>query len=1120
MERMLPPIALTTLALVATAGLAGAAILVVEVPPGSAGELAGLRAGDEVVAWRGRGPMPGVAGGEVGDPFDWAVVELEVAPRGGASVDVRRQPGGNVVVLPLPAGRTEAVVAPAGDRPLVGPWRRARAAVADASDDAPAEVAALASTAADVAERSPPGTRWWLEMETARLWVRLRGTDAAEAALGRAAAAARDAGAPAAEILARLDLAVLMRRQRRYEDADRVLADAERVAGRAWPDGSVCLGEVVDRRGESARGLGHPDRARRLFERGLELRRSAAPGSLDEALSHNSLCALAYQQGRLEDAVRWCTVALEIRQRTVPGGLEVAKSHNNLGLVSFDIGDLAEADRHLRLALEIKRRRSGAGLTLANTVNNLALVASARGDLESAQRFLEQTVEIERAAGAHAVDLARTFNNLGEVALKRGQWGTARRVLERSLELHRTVEPPTIHAAYAHANLGFALAEIGDLEGAGANYRAAAGVIEEVAPDSLDEAKIATNLADLEWRRGDLAAAERGYRSALALKRRLAAGSIAEASGRAALAGVLLDLGDVSEAREELEAALAVVVRLAPGTDLHARVLHKVGRAALAKGDRRGAIAAWRSALDALDEQVGRVGVGESLRAGLRSTAADIPRDLVRLLVDSGEPARAFEVLERWRAQELGAMLRQREVALSRLPAELERRRRTTSVELERAREALADADPGNAGGVETAMLRVAEARRRWQSVADEIRTVAPLEASLRDPRSVDGRAATDCLGSRAVGLAYMFDDRSGLVFAVGPGDRLEVRSLEPSRTEIARRVTMFRGLVAGGADVAAIRAAGAAVYRDLVAPVEDVVEAAELVVLIPDDPLLVLPWAALVREGPGGGRWLAEWRPTVTAPSLTVLAALRAGAPGPARGPAVAVADPSPAPDTDRSGLAGWSQRLPAARDEVEAVRPALGGPVAALIGTAATEVELKRRAEGASLVHLATHAVLDDRRPLESAVVLAPSPSSVPPEDGLLHAWEVMGSIRLDRALVVLSGCDTGLGRPLSGEGLIGLSRAFHHAGARSVLASLWRVEDRRAAELMRRFYRHLGEGEAAAVALRSAQVEMIRGRAEPRDLLSRAADLVRGTGDAGMSARSHPTSWAALRLEGDWR
>jgi CHAT domain-containing protein len=113
------------------------------------------------------------------------------------------------------------------------------------------------------------------------------------------------------------------------------------------------------------------------------------------------------------------------------------------------------------------------------------------------------------------------------------------------------------------------------------------------------------------------------------------------------------------------------------------------------------------------------------------------------------------------------------------------------------------------------------------------------------------------------------------------------------------------------------------------------------------------------------------------------------------------------------------------------------------------------------------------------------------------LLQAWEVLESVRLDADLVTLSACDTGLGKEMGGEGVIGLTRAFQYAGARSVLASLWSVSDVSTADLMRRFYSHLRAGRSKDEALRRAQVELIHS-----------------------SAFSHPYSWAAFQLVGDWQ
>lgn len=116
---------------------------------------------------------------------------------------------------------------------------------------------------------------------------------------------------------------------------------------------------------------------------------------------------------------------------------------------------------------------------------------------------------------------------------------------------------------------------------------------------------------------------------------------------------------------------------------------------------------------------------------------------------------------------------------------------------------------------------------------------------------------------------------------------------------------------------------------------------------------------------------------------------------------------------------------------------------------------------------------------------------------ENGLLQAWEIFEQVRLDADLVTLSGCNTGLGQELSGEGLIGLTRAFQYAGARSVLASLWSVDDFRTMQLMEKFYAGLKAGNSKDKALRQAQVSMIHTK-----------------------SASSPFYWAAFSLSGDWR
>jgi CHAT domain-containing protein len=146
---------------------------------------------------------------------------------------------------------------------------------------------------------------------------------------------------------------------------------------------------------------------------------------------------------------------------------------------------------------------------------------------------------------------------------------------------------------------------------------------------------------------------------------------------------------------------------------------------------------------------------------------------------------------------------------------------------------------------------------------------------------------------------------------------------------------------------------------------------------------------------------------------------------------------------------------------------------------------------------VHFATHGYLDSERPDLSAVVLSLVDEQGKPQDGFLRALEIY-NLNLPAELVVLSACQTGLGKEIKGEGLVGLTRGFMYAGARRVVVSLWNVNDKATADLMTKFYeKMLKQGERPAAALRAAQVEMLR-----------------------QKQWQSPYYWAAFTMQGEWR
>jgi tetratricopeptide (TPR) repeat protein len=172
-----------------------------------------------------------------------------------------------------------------------------------------------------------------------------------------------------------------------------------------------------------------------------------------------------------------------------------------------------------------------------------------------------------------------------------------------------------------------------------------------------------------------------------------------------------------------------------------------------------------------------------------------------------------------------------------------------------------------------------------------------------------------------------------------------------------------------------------------------------------------------------------------------------------------------------------GEMRRLLLTRDEAEAILSVTPrtGALEALDFRAnratATSDELSRY----RIVHFATHGLLNSEHPELSGVVLSLVDERGQPQDGFLRLHEIF-NLRLSAELVVLSACQTGLGKEVKGEGLVGLTRGFMYAGAARVVASLWQVDDAATAELMKRFYRRmLKDGMRPAAALRAAQVEM---------------------------------------------
>jgi CHAT domain-containing protein len=334
--------------------------------------------------------------------------------------------------------------------------------------------------------------------------------------------------------------------------------------------------------------------------------------------------------------------------------------------------------------------------------------------------------------------------------------------------------------------------------------------------------------------------------------------------------------------------------------------------------------------------------------------------------------------------------------------------------------------------------------------------------------------------------------------------------------------------------------------------PLEKHLGEARTVLLSPDGALAQLPFAAL--PGSKKGSYLLEERALAVVPVPQMLPALLAPVVRESRlKPSLLVvgdldfdrteASAASADDrsTPRGSLKGW-KRLPGTQAEAAAVKDAFrwlfrGGRVTHLRESEGTKAAVRAALGKHRFVHLATHGFFapEDLKSalaagparggdpfgqrgvsgwhplLLSGIVLAGANREARPgeEDGILTAFEVNEMDLSGCDLAVLSACETGLGQVAGGEGLLGLQRAFAVAGTRSVIASLWQVDDKATRDLMLAFYQRLWDRKkplSRIEALRQAQLWMLRDR--PRGMF-RSEDK-----------RLPPSYWAAFVLSGDWR
>ena len=1118
-----------------------ASVVIETVAVASAPEKAGVREGDVFHAWtRPANPPvnPEPASGMLQSPFDWLGVEIEQAPRG--TVELRGERQGEPLVLLMPIGLWDAQVRPVLPAELEDLYRRGKELVDQE------KVEEGVAWWQQVAERAGDGGDWrlraWIWLRIGLAWDRATGFKQAEAAYEAALRESRD---PLSRIAVLEAMGASFIEQVRLDEAEASYRSAFELRKSTWGE-SLQLARSLHGLGEISLFQSYlaaaPEQRNRLLaaaqeqiEASLALLERWAPGGIAAAGNLDDLGLIAYHQGDRNKAAMYFEKSRSISALLQPVSRDMAAALLHLSILSLLDGKFAKAEDQCRQALSAMGRTTSPSPFMEDILTTLGNVTLLRGDLVGAEDYFRRALLLLSKRAPESLDASTLLDSLGLVALERVDLDSAQEYFERSLQLRLRIAPGTQFEALSLSLLGNVARERGDMESAERYFLESLAACERADEqgDLIDNNL--TGLAEIARERGDLAAVESYYRRSLKYKQRTASRPILLTLGETAL-----QLGRLKEAESYLREYLGSDDK-SPSTDsghtiafqILANVLRRMGR--LEQAARYADLS-----IESLEARIAKLGGSQEEKGKFRGRNGDIYRDALRLQLELGRPREAFHLLERFRAQAFLALLAERDLAFAGdLPPELDQERRQLAVSYDRNELRLAALDPEkDRKAIEALQREQVQLRRRRGEIAGEMRRTAPRLAALQHPQALTLEQVREALDPGTVMLSYSAGKEQTHLFIVTPGYELHVEILEIGRQALEKDVDRFRQLIDQTRAGSTLGAQGLdwfsrRLYHLLVEPAEKWIAAGERIVLVPDGPLHLLPFAALTRKD---GRHLVEWKPLSTVLSGTVFAELKkqrrdardaATAAEPSSWQWVAFGDPWFPPRLARGrpeDIGGprlrsvstrtqlpW-KRLPQSRREIEEIAVLFPpGRRQTYLDREASEERAKAVGRDARIVHFATHAFVDDRSPFDSGLVLSiPEELAEGRDNGLLQVWEIFESVRLDADLVVLSACETGIGEIRGGEGIIGLTRAFQYAGARSVLASLWQVEDEATAELMQRFYRHLRSGKAKDEALRAAQLELIRSPLRVPD----------GRGGRTERNAAAPYFWAALQLVGDDR
>jgi CHAT domain-containing protein/tetratricopeptide (TPR) repeat protein len=811
-------------------------------------------------------------------------------------------------------------------------------------------------------------------------------------------------------------------------------------------------------------------------------------------------CGDLIRKGRFADLTTKANEALKL-SRIFNDKYRMAQSLGYLGSAEFYLGHLEQAlDSHEQAAALAEA--AGNKQFYGASLQNIGATLTAMGQYEEALFYLSKTLEIGKEINA-GIRLWGPLRNIGDLYLHLGDFDKAETTLLQALALTRQYKNQLFEESTLTQLISVPLGRH-DYNSA-LEYARQAAAIDAVLKHPGARYELLNNTAVVYQEIGNYQKAIEMYQQALELAQSSGT-TLAEAVINSNIGACQNSLGQSTEALK---------------TELKARdILENMGSAAYPVEE---SLVGWRiglikEALGQVDEalkvfydsisKIERVRAGavrtESARAAIGASSSRLFFDTIELLVTLKRPGEAFAVAERYRARAFLDLLAEERIDLRQdLTAEQRKNEDTltaqiSAIQKERLSQSL-DVDRRQHLDAE-----LTAAENALDQFYLELRHDNPRYASVRHAELISAdHLQKELLDSDSALVEFMLGDKHSYALVLS---RTNVSAVQlPARKDIEDQVASYRKLLnhkvsalTVKTDLAEYTAASLKLYRTIFEPLEQSLGGNRKLIIAPDGALAYLPFETLSSSNNNRRQLLLEKFQITYVPSASALATLsvRTREKTVARKGLIAFGDPLYSTDINSPKIAGDSRQagtkldphqqergfdftqLPYTRYEVESISKLFRNDQSKVyLGLDANEEAVKKAdLDQYRYLHFATHALVDDRVPGRSGIVL--SLTNTGKEDGILQVGEIM-RLRLNAEQVTLSACSTALGRLFEGEGIVGLTRGFLYAGADSVVVSLWNVSDTATAELMRAFYTNLNRGLPRGEALRQAKLKMVRAR-----------------------------------------